>query len=229
MLEKLFDRSLIFILVTMFFVYSVAYNIGYFYILGDSLRYFLYIPISLIDIIKTGLVLLFPLFIILIIFKPILISPIFKGSLPSGNILLVVTIILLVSILFYFVTFANTQEKMLYLAMETIFYLFSIICLAIIIYYFISGVAPQYFLIVFFLLLIPFSFTIGTTNAKFATIASVHETKSQITLKTNQVVSANILRNFDKGILIMNGNNKHTNFIAWDEIRWIKFKRVSSF
>jgi len=186
-------------------------------------------PISFTDIIKTGLVLITPLLIILIVFKPILINPILNRALPNGNIMLAMTMILLLTVLCYFIIFDNTNNKMLSLFMEAMFYIFATACFAIIVYYFMSGAAPQHFLLAFFLLLIPFSFAIGTLDAKFSSISSFYESKSRITLTNDQVVSANILRNFDKGILVMGINDKYTNFITWDEIKWIKFKEVNSF
>ena len=136
LLENFFNRSFIIIMMIMFFVYAAIYNIGYFAVFGNSWWYFFYVPTSIFDIIKTGLMMIVPLTIILLIFKKILIDPAFSGIFPSPNILLTMAVLVLASNLLYLVIFADTQNKLLSLFLEASFYLFVIICFMTIFYYF---------------------------------------------------------------------------------------------
>ncbi len=229
MLEKLFDRSFIFLLIIMFFIYSAIYNIGYFGTLGDSLWYFLYVPITAYDIVKTGLVMIIPLILILMIFKPILINPAFNGIFPSANILLIMTILVLVSNLFYFVILSDSQNRSLSLIVEVMFYIFSSVCFISIVYYFFTNASPQSLMVIFFLSLIPITFCIGVVDAKISIISTRTETKSRILLQNDTIISANVLRSVDKGIFVIINNTASIDFITWDQIKRVKFKKVNAF
>lgn len=228
MLEKLFDRSFMVLFIVMFFVCSVAYNVAYFATLGDSMWYFFYIPSSIFDIIKTGLMMLLPLIIVLIIFKPILVNPAFTGNFPSGTVLLIMAALVLASNFLYVLVSPNLQNKSLVLAFEILFYIAALVCFIAIVYYFSADKSPQFLMIIFLLSLIPTAFLIGVADAKISVNAVYSETKSQILLSSDKVISAKILRSFDKGMLMM-VNVSSVNFVAWDGIKEVKFKRVGSF
>jgi len=227
--ENFFDRSFVAIAVAMFFVYATLYNVGYFSVFGNSWRYFFYVPTSIFDIIKTGLMMIVPLAIILLIFKPILINPAFKGIFPSPNILLIMATLVLASNLLYLVIFADSQNRLLVLILESSFYIFSIMCFLIIIYYFLTELSQQSLMIIFFISLIPISYFIGLVNAKIDINSSFYSPKSQILLKNDNVISTNILRSLDKGILVMTDSAANINFIIWDEIKEVKFKKIYNF
>jgi hypothetical protein len=229
MLNDIFNRSFVAIVVIMFFVYATLYNIGYFSVFGNSWWYFFYIPTSIFDIIKTGLMMIVPLAIILLIFKKILINPAFNGAFPSPNILLTMAALVLLSNLLYLVIFADSQNRLFSLILEASFYIFSIICFITIIYYFLTELAPQSLMSIFFVSLIPICYIIGLINAKIDINSSFYSNKSQILLVNNNVVSANILRSFDKGIFVMTDSAANLNFIIWDEIKEIKFRKNYNF
>lgn len=228
MLEKLFDRSFLVSLVV-FFVCAIIYNVGYFGTLGGSLWYFFYVPTSFFDIIKTGLMMLFALILILMVFKPILINPVFNNRFPGGVVLLMMATLVLASNFLHFSVFANSQNRSLSLVFEVMFYMFALVCFIAIVYYFLINALPQHLLTAFFLSLIPISFVIGVIDAKVSINASYHETKSYIILKNDKVVSANVLRSFDKGMFVIMGSPSNIDFIVWDQIKGVKFKKVSGF
>ena len=228
MVKKLLDESLVFFLLAMFFIYSISYNIGYFTTLGDSLWYFFYVPITLIDIIKVGLVMLIPLILILWVFKPLIVNPAFGGDFPRPNLLLTIAGLVLVSNFLYFVFFIDSQNKSLSLISEIAFYIFSIICLITVVYYFLNNASEHSLLTIFFISLIPITFIIGMIDAKISINFNKTETKSQILMKSNNVVNANILRSFEKGVFVMINNTNSFHFIGWDEVKEIKFKKVNS-
>ena len=83
-------------------------------------------------------------------------------------------------------------------------------------------------MVVFFCSLIPISYLVGWANAKADIISTPNEAKSRILLKSNKAVSAKILRSFDKGMFVIIGSSTSgVNFISWDEIKEIKFKKVT--
>jgi hypothetical protein len=82
MLGKILDRFLI-ILFAIFLVVSAFYNIGYFTIVGGSLGFFFQMPIIFLYVLKTGFGAIIPLALILMVFKPILIDPIFNRIYPG--------------------------------------------------------------------------------------------------------------------------------------------------
>jgi hypothetical protein len=229
MLEKLFDRSFLALSVIMFFVCATIYNIGYFGTLGDSLWYFFYIPTSIFDIIKTGLIMLFPLIIVLMVFKPFFINPAFDNGFPTGTALLVMAVLVLASNFIYSLISSSSQNRPLILSFEILFYLSTIVCVFAIIYYFLTNSSPQALMIVFLLSLIPVAFLIGIADAKESINSRYSETKSQILLKSDKIISAKILRSFDKGLFVMTDSASNLNFIIWDEIKEIKFKKVYNF
>lgn len=230
MAEKFFDRFFMATTIIMFFICTAAYNIAYFNTLGDSIWYFFYIPITVSDMIKTGLAVCIPMLATLLVFKPILIDPAFNRKPPSPRALFISAVLVLVSNLFYFTIFIDSPDHNYSLISESAFYIFSFICLLVIVYYFSSELSQTSLLAIFFISLIPIAFLIGVIDAKFTIISSTSDAKSQILLDSNKVVNANVLRSFDKGIfLIINNNTSNVNFISWDEIKEIKFKKVTSF
>ena len=229
LLENFFNRSFIIIMMIMFFVYAAIYNIGYFAVFGNSWWYFFYVPTSIFDIIKTGLMMIVPLAIILLIFKKILIDPAFSGIFPSPNILLIMAVLVLASNLLYLVIFADTQNKLLSLFLEASFYLFVIICFMTIFYYFLTELSEQSLIIVFFISLVPIAYFIGLINAKIDINSNSYGNKSQILLKNENVISSYVLRSFDKGILVMQNSSTNINFIMWDEVKEVKLKPVYNF
>ncbi len=54
MLRDAISNNFVSFLVIAFFLMSISYNMAYFNSFGDSLNFFLYIPVGLIDLLKTG-------------------------------------------------------------------------------------------------------------------------------------------------------------------------------
>ena len=129
----------------------------------------------------------------------------------------------------YFTISVNSYDKIYSLISEALLYVFSITCFFSIVYYFARSQSPQLLITVFFLSLIPVSFFIGWIDAKLDIESFSSEAKSKILLNSDKIVSAKILRSFEKGILIMTENSNSINFISWDQIKEAKFKKVSSF
>ncbi len=229
MLEKFLDRATATTLVIMFFVCVVVYNIGYFSAVGGSMRYFFFVPTSFFDVVKSGLGMAIPLLLILLIFKPILINPVFSNSFPSASILLAMAIAVLVSNFLYFSIFSDSQNRLLALISEVSFYLFALVCFVAIVYYFLNNISPQYLIVIFFLSVVSITFLIGVVDAKIGISSSYKDVKSQILLKNDKVINANILRSVDKGIFIIIGNASSIDFIAWDESKGVKYRKVSVF
>jgi hypothetical protein len=228
--ENFFNRFFMVIAGAMFFVYATLYNIGYFAVFGNSWWYFFYVPTSIFDIIKTGLIMIVPLAIILLIFKPILINPAFRGIFPGPNILLSMAALVLASNVLHLVIFADSQNKPLSLVLEGSFYLFALMCFMTILYYFLTEVSPQSLMAIFFVSLVPLSYFIGVINAKIDINSTLYSNKSQILLTNDNVVSANILRSFDKGVFVITDSFANSiNFITWDSIKEVKFKKIYNF
>ncbi|MFT6332907.1 MAG: hypothetical protein ACJAW3_001256 [Lentimonas sp.] len=224
MLEKFFDRTSAISLILVFFTCALIYNIGYFNSLGGSLRYFFYVPVSFFDIISSGLWVSVMLSILLFIFKPILINPAFLGSFPNAAILLTIAVAVLLSNFLYFSIFSDSQNRMLALTFEVLFYLFATVCFIAILYYFLDGSATIAPLLVFVTSLIILSFLIGSIDAKIATTSNRSGSKSQILLKNDRVINAKVIRSVDKGIFILTGKALTVDFISWDEVKGVKFK-----
>jgi len=141
---------------------------------------------------------------------------------------LVMAVLVLASNFIYSLISSSSQNRPLILSFEILFYLSIIVCVFAIIYYFLTNSSPQALMIVFLLSLVPVAFLIGIADAKESINSSYSETKSQILLKSDKIISAKILRSFDKGIFIM-VNISSVNFIAWEDIKEIKFKKVGGF
>lgn len=229
MSEGFFDRSFAVMLVLVFFACSATYNVGYFSTFGDTFWYFLYLPITFYDIVKTGLAMLLPFLLMLIVCKPVLVDPAFNGRFPGPKILLTVAVAVLLSNLLYFAIFINSSNLNYALVSECFFYISSVLCFFAVVYYFASEYSQQFVLSIFFAGLIPLAFLFGVVDAKIAVNSTARGTKSQILLSNSKVVSANILRSFDKGMFLIIDNPSSINFVSWSEIKEVKFRKISSF
>lgn len=227
--EGFFERSFAIVLVLMFIVCSAIYNVGYFSVFGDTFWYLLYLPVTFHDIVKTGLAMLFPFLVMLLIFKPVLIDPAFNAKFPGPRILLTVAVAVLASNLLYFAIFIDSADRTYALVFECLFYICSALCFFAIIYYFASECSQQLLLSIFFASLLPLSFLFGVVDAKIAANSAIKDSKSQILLTNDKIVSANILRSFDSGMFLIINNTTSINFVSWDEVKEVKFKKVSSF
>ncbi|MFT6077242.1 MAG: hypothetical protein ACJATU_000437 [Rickettsiales bacterium] len=225
MLEKFFDRSFVFILLVIFLVGSAFYNVGYFTIAGGSLSYFSHMPITFLDIIKTGFGVLIPLVLLLMIFKPILIDPAFKREFPTAPLLLVMAVAVFVTNFLYFAVFIYSPNQALSIISEMAFYIFALICLLTVVYYFSSSWGAEILVTIFFFSIIPLTFLIGVADAKFDTSTRYYESKTRILLGSDKVVRANVLRSFEKGVFVIMDKSGNVNFIPWNEIKAIKVSR----
>jgi hypothetical protein len=203
--------------------------VGYFSVLGDTFLYFLYLPITFNDVVKTGLSVFFPFIVALLVFKPILIDPAFNGRFPGPGILLTAAIAVLISNLLYFAMFIDSPNAGYAVASECVFYVSLVLCFFSIVYYFASEYSQQFILSIFFASLIPLSLLFGIIDAKITNYSILKEAKSQILLNSDKVVRANILRSFDKGMFLMINNTNNINFVSWSEIKEVKFKKVTGF
>ena len=229
MLDDFFDRFFALSLLAVFFLCATIYNIGYFGTLGDSFWYALYVPITIFDIIKTGFVMAIPLIFILLAFKPVLINPAFKNEFPGAYVLLFVAAMVMVSNLLYFTVFIDSPNQTLSIISEASFYIFAIVCVIAIVYYLFTTASPQFLMIIFLVSLLPISLIVGIVDAKIAINSNSKNAKSQILLKNDIVINANILRSFDKGMFVIISNASSFHFVSWDEIKEVKFKKVSGF
>jgi hypothetical protein len=84
-------------------------------------------------------------------------------------------------------------------------------------------------LIIFYASLILIALLIGLVDAKIMLNAKQNEAKSQILFKDEKVISANVVRSFDKGLFLIIDKKTGINFISWDEIKEVKFKKVGGF
>lgn len=228
--DKINENFAIITLIISFFICSIAYNIAYFGYFGDSILYFLYIPISFFDLVKTGLFMILPLFLFLVLFKPILINPVLSGKFASPTSLLLISVMALVCNLFYFGIFVDYYDQFNSMVFESLFYSFLLIFGIGITYYFCKDKSEKSIFLIFALTLFPVAFLLGFIDARFTSYFFTSESKSQILLKTDRIVSAKILRSFDSGIFIISSNQSainNINFIPWDEIKEVKFKKVS--
>ena len=141
--------------------------------------------------------------------------------------LFIIAILVLATNLSYFVVFADMPNRIFSLISEVLFYAFTIIGFFGILYHFIKDQSRQLIMVIFFCSIIPISLLIGWVNAKIDIRSVSNEAKSRILLKSNKAVSAKILRSFEKGMFVIIGSNTGVNFISWDEIKEVKFKKVS--
>lgn len=227
MLQNTIEKNLIISFILTFFLMSVVYNMSYFNTFGDAMSYFLYVPISFIDLLKTGFVALLFTAIFIGVFKHIFIDPVFNGEFPSVIMLLILSGLVFVSNLFYFLILDNNYASSYYFVSEVAFFAFSLVAFFGILYFFAREQSREFLLISFFCSMILVSFFIGWLAAKSDIRSTPFESKSKILLNSDRVISASILRSFDKGLLVLLGRNRDINFIPWSEIKEAKFKRVT--
>ncbi len=206
---------------------SIVYNMAYFYAFGDSLSFFLYVPIGFADLIKTGFVSLLFVLIFLGIFKNIFIDPVFNAEFPSIVTLLVLSALVFISNLFYFLILDKNYVTGYYFISEVAFFAFSLVAFFGILYFFSREQSKEFLTISFFVSMILISFFIGWMTAKSDLKSAPFESQSKILLTGDRVVSASILRSFDKGILVLLTRNSDINFIPWTEIKEAKLKKVT--
>jgi hypothetical protein len=72
--------------------------------------------------------------------------------------------------------------------------------------------------------LVLLSFLVGVVDAKIAINSGDDYLKSQILLKNDRVIKADILRSGGKGIFIKTGKAQRIDFISWDEVKGVKFR-----
>jgi len=229
MLQNTIEKNFVPLLIISFFLMAVAHNIAYFYTFGDAVAFFLYVPISFIDLVKTGLVAFLYAIIFLAIFKNIFVDPVFNNDFPSVTALLIISILVFVSNLFYFLILDASYGSTYYLIAELAFFTFSLVALFGVIYFFSREKSTNFLLGTFMSSLIMISFFTGWLSAKFDIEKAPFENKSKILLNGDKVISAKILRSFDKGILVILGKNSDINYISWDQIKEAKFKKVTGF
>ncbi len=228
MLRDAISNNFASFLVIAFFLMSISYNMAYFNSFGDSLNFFLYVPVGFIDLLKTGAVALLYASIFLIIFRKIFLNPVFSGEFPGVVTLLTLSILFLISNFFYLVILDPYGNKTFYLIAELAFWSLSLVTLFGLLYFFSSEQSDAFLAGSFFASLILIAFFVGWINAKFDIKKISNENRSKILLSSDKVISAKIIRSFEKGLLVII-NNKGTdiNFISWDRIKEAKFKRVT--
>ena len=224
MFEKFFDRVSVISLILIFFICALIYNVGYFSVLGGSLRYFFNVPITFLDVVNSGLWVGIILGIILFVFKPVLVNPAFAKIFPNATILLIMAVSVLLSNFLYFAIFSDSQNRMLALFFEVTFYGFAMLCFITLIYYFLDTNVPLAPFFVFVLSLVLLSYLIGVVDAKVAMNSDDQFSKSQILLKNDRVINANIVRSGGQGIFIKTDKAQRVDFISWDEIKGVKFR-----
>lgn len=229
MIERTFERCFAAIIFMAFFIIAIVYNIGYFNAIGDSLSYFFYIPIGFTDLIKTGLYASVAVLFFLTIAKTVMINPAFKTIFPSAKLILTTSAGVLICNLSYFSISINSYGKGLSLGAEALLYAFAITCFFSIVYHFCRAQSRQILFSIFLLSLIPTALLVGWFDAKLDLFNFSNEAKSKILLQNDKVITAKLLRSFDRGMLVMIDNSSNTNFITWDQIKEVKFKRVNSF
>jgi len=229
MIERTFERSFAAIIFMAFFIIALVYNIGYFNAIGESISYFFYIPTGFFDLIKTGLYASVMILFFLTISKSITIDPAFKGISPSPKVILASSAGVLICNLSYFTISINSYGKTLSLAAEALLYAFAIICFFSIIYHLCKTQSRQILFSIFLLSLIPTALFVGWVDAKLDLLNFSNEAKSKILLQNDKVITAKLLRSFDRGMLVMIDSSPNINFVTWDQIKEVKFKRVNSF
>ena len=227
MLQNTIERNFIVTFIVCFFLMAVTYNLSYFYTFGDSLSFFLYVPITFVDLLKTGLMSFLFVIIFLLIFKNIFIDPVFKGEFPNVVILLIISALVFISNLFYFLILDQDPNNSYYFISEMAFFAFSLVAFFGILYFFAREQSKEFLLVAFFSSMILISFFIGWLTARVDMNSAPFESKSKILLNNDKIISASILRSFDKGILVLLSTNSDINFIPWSEIKEAKFKKVT--
>ncbi|MDA9231391.1 hypothetical protein N9O56_02350 [Rickettsiales bacterium] len=228
MLRDAISNNFVSFLVIAFFLMSISYNMAYFNSFGDSLNFFLYIPIGLIDLLKTGAISLLYGGLFLIVFRKIFLNPVFSGESPGIITLLILSTLVLVSNVLYFVILDAHSKSTFYLISELAFWSFSLVAFFGILYFFSSEQSEAFLAGTFFASLILIAFFVGWVNAKFDIKKIPYENRSKILLSSDKVISAKVIRSFEKGLLVVIGNRKtDINFISWDQIKEAKFKKVT--
>ena len=207
---------------------AVTYNVAYFYTFGDSVSFFLYTPVGVADIIKTGAVAFLYVMLFFLIFKNIFVDPVFNEEFPGVTTLLVLSILVFVSNLFYFLIL-DEDNSTYYLLSELVFFASSLVAFFGILYFFSREQSKGFLAVVFLCSLFVVAFFVGWLSAKFDIKNALFESKSKILLEGDKIVSAKILRSFNKGILVMLNDDRDINFISWDQIKEAKFKKVTGF
>jgi len=229
MIERTFEHSFAAIIFMAFFVIAIIYNIGYFNAIGDSITYFFYIPTGFTDLVKTGLYASVLVLLFLVLFKSVMINPAFKGIFPTAKLILWTSASVLICNLCYFSISINSYGKLLSLASEALLYVFAITCFFSITYHLCRNQSRQILFFIFLLSLIPTALFVGWLDAKLDVMNFSDEAKSKILLQNDKVITAKLLRSFDRGMLVMIDSSSNINFITWDQIKEVKFKRVNSF
>lgn len=230
MLQNTIEKNPFIILIAMFFLMAISYNVAYFYTFGDSINFFLYIPTGISDLVKTGLITSLYSVIFLLLFKNIFIDPVFNGEFPSVGTLLTLSALVFVSNLFYFLILDKNYGSGYYMISELSFFTFSIVAFFGILYFFVREQSVSFLIGCFLSSLIVIAFFCGWLTAKFDINTAPFENKSKFLLYGDKVITAKVIRSFDKGILVMlNDKSSDINFIAWDEIKEAKFKKTSGF
>lgn len=206
---------------------AITYNLAYFNTFGDSITFFLYVPMTFVDLLKTGLLSFLFTILFVIVFKNIFLDPVFKNEFPSVVTLVVLSALVFISNLFYFLILDQNYNNAYYFLSEIAFFGFSLVAFFGILYFFAREQSREFLITSFFASLILVSFFIGWLTAKIDLNAAPFESKSKILLNNDKVISASILRSFDKGILVLLSKNSDINFIPWSEIKEAKFKKVT--
>jgi hypothetical protein len=229
MLRNTLEKNFVSLILVCFFLMSVAYNMAYFYAFGDALDFFLYIPMGILDLLKTGAMAFMYTMIFVAIFRNIFIDPVFNNEFPSVTTLLFLSVLVFISNLFYFLILDASYASNYYLISEIAFFAFSLVAFFGILYFFSREQSLNFLTGTFFASLIMIAFFTGWLSAKFDIKKAPFESKSKILLTSDKVITAKILRSFDKGILVMLGKSNDINFISWDQIKEAKFKKISGF
>jgi hypothetical protein len=131
--------------------------------------------------------------------------------------------------MFYFLILDETYDSTYYLISELAFFASSLVAFFGILYFFSSGQSKNFLIGTFFASLVIISLFSGWLSAKFEIRQAPLENKSKILLTNDKVITAKILRSFDKGILVMLNKSQDINFISWNQIKEAKFKKVTGF
>ena len=229
MLENTTGKSFAISLLASFFLISASYNISYFYTFGDSLSFFLYLPLGFTDLVRTGLVASLYVIIFLGVFKSIFIDPVFNDDFPTVSSLLFLSVLVFISNLFYFLILDPNYKSGFYLISELAFFAFSLVAFFGILYFFCRQQSKDFLMGCFVASLIGISFFVGWLSATFDINRAPFESKSKILLVGDKIITAKVLRSFDKGMLVMLNNSTDINFISWDQVKEAKFKKVTGF
>jgi hypothetical protein len=229
MLENTIEKNYFLPLIVVFFLVAITHNIAYFHTFGGSLSFFLYIPMSFTDLVKTGLVASLYLIIYIIIFQNIFIDPVINKKFPSIIFLLVLSVLVFIINIVYFLVLEDKSDNIYNLIAELLFVTFTLTAFFGIIYFFLQEKSNNFLIITFIFSLIAVSWFTGFVDARIDIWKAPREGKSKILLVGDKIISAKVLRSFSKGILVMISKNSDINFISWDQIKEAKFKRVNKY